>query len=208
MAYPRELLSPNEQVVSEFRPHWFQVVVPALITLAVAVGVVLVVMWTDGTVQLVLVVGLLAVWAFFTIASFARWWFEEHIITSERIIHRTGVISKKGTEIPLEQLNTVTFSQSLIERLVGAGDLRLESAATGGTLYENIPDPEKVQTLIYQVREERQYDLNRGGAPAAQPGPGPGSSGAEQLQILSRLHDEGKLTDEEFQEQKRRLLGS
>jgi hypothetical protein len=33
-------------------------------------------------------------------------------------------------------------------------------------------------------------------------------SKAEQLQILAKLHDEGKLSDEEFNAQKTRLLGS
>jgi hypothetical protein len=32
-------------------------------------------------------------------------------------------------------------------------------------------------------------------------------SAASQLATLSRLHDEGKLTDEEFEVQKQRLLG-
>lgn len=204
MAYPRDLLSPNESIVSEFRPHWFQIVVPALITLAAGLGVIVAFVLTEGTVQTVLVIAILGIWAFLTVASVLRWWFEEHIITSERIIHRTGVISKRGTEIPLEQLNSVSFSQSLLERMVGAGDLRLESAGTTGqTYYKNIPDPEKVQTIIYQVREQRQFQLSRGGE---QPSTTAAASSASDLQILSRLHDEGKLSDEEFEAQKRKLL--
>lgn len=200
MAYPRELLSPGEEIVAEFRPHWFQIVVPTLITLAVAVGVILVIRWTEGVVQTIAVLGLLGVWAFLTVANFFRWWFESHVITSERVIYRSGVIRRRGTEIPLEQINAVAFSQGLIERMVKAGDLRIESAGTTGqTYYRNIPNPEQVQTMIYQVREKRMFELK--GA-----GPAPSSSGAEQLSILSRLHDEGKLSDEEFEAQKRRLL--
>jgi uncharacterized membrane protein YdbT with pleckstrin-like domain len=200
MAYPRELLSPGEEIVAEFRPHWFQIVVPTLITLAVAVGVILVIVWTEGVVRTVAVLGLLGVWAVLTVANFLRWWFESHVITSERVIYRSGVITRRGSEIPLEQINAVAFSQGLIERLVKAGDLRIESAgATGQTHYQNIPRPEQVQTMIYQVREKRMFEL-KGAAPA------PSSSSAEQLSILSRLHDEGKLSDEEFEAQKRRLL--
>jgi hypothetical protein len=33
-------------------------------------------------------------------------------------------------------------------------------------------------------------------------------SSASQLSTLSRLHDEGKLTDEEFEVEKRKLLGA
>ncbi|MGH9198114.1 MAG: SHOCT domain-containing protein, partial [Acidimicrobiia bacterium] len=69
----------------------------------------------------------------------------------------------------------------------------------GQTLYTNIPKPEELQTVIYKAREERMMQLERGGQ---------GVSKAEQLQILSRLHDEGKLSDEEFNVQKMKLLGS
>jgi uncharacterized membrane protein YdbT with pleckstrin-like domain len=202
MAYPRELLSPGEDIIAEFRPHWFQIVVPTLITLGAVVAIILMVSWTDGTAQWIGIGGIFLVWAFLTVAGFLRWWFESHVITSERVIYRSGVIRRRGTEIPLEQINAVAFSQGLIERLVKAGDLRIESAgATGQTHYQNIPRPEQVQTLIYQVREKRMFELKGAGTT-----PAPASSNAEQLSILSRLHDEGKLSDEEFEVQKRRLL--
>jgi hypothetical protein len=35
-----------------------------------------------------------------------------------------------------------------------------------------------------------------------------GKSRAEQLQILSKLHDEGKLSDDEFNAQKAKILGT
>ena len=43
--------------------------------------------------------------------------------------------------------------------------------------------------------------MQAGGSRASQ-------SVAEQLEIISRLHDEGKLSDTEFESQKRRILGS
>jgi hypothetical protein len=54
--------------------------------------------------------------------------------------------------------------------------------------------------LIYQVREDRQHALQSGGGATPE-------SAASQLSTLSRLHDEGKLSDAEFEAQKRRLIG-
>jgi uncharacterized membrane protein YdbT with pleckstrin-like domain len=111
------------------------------------------------------------------------------------------LIAKAGKEIPLEVINDVTFTQSMFERVFGTGNLLIESAGTHGqSRYSDIPDPERVQSLIYEVREDRKMHMESGGTGAAE-------SPASQLATLSRLHDEGKLTDAEFEVEKRKLLG-
>jgi hypothetical protein len=95
-------------------------------------------------------------------------------------------------------INTVSFSQTVFERVVGSGDLVIESAGeTGQTKYTDIPDPEGLQTLVYRNREQRMLSLERGGQ---------GASKAEQLRILSELHDQGKLSDDEFGREKARIM--
>ena len=147
--------------------------------------------------------GLILLWFVLVITEFVRWWTDKHVITNERLIHRSGLISKKGTEIPLEVINDVTFQQSAFERIVGSGDLLIESAGTHGqSAYTDIPNPEQVQKQIYEAREARMAEMRSGGAPAA-----PSGSSVSQLETLSRLHDEGKLTTEEFESEKRKLIG-
>ncbi len=137
-------------------------------------------------------------WLILTVRGFIRWLTTQHVITNERVIHRQGFVSKQGKEIPLEMINTVSFSQTVFERVVGSGDLVIESAGeTGQTRYTDIPDPEGLQTLIYRNREQRMLGLERGGQ---------GTSKAEQLRILSELHDQGKLSDDEFGREKARIM--
>lgn len=199
MAYPKQLLSPGEEIVTEFRPHWTSILTPLVITLAALAAVVLLALFATGTVGQFGPLAVAIVWLGFTLPRFIAWLTTEHVITNERVIHRQGFISKRGKEIPLEMINTVSFSQSVFERIVGSGDVQIESAGEQGqTNYTDIPKPEQLQTLIYKTREERMNTMQRGGL---------GVSKAEQLQILSRLHDEGKLSDEEFSAQKRTLLG-
>jgi len=200
MRYPEKLLSPGEEIKSQFRPHWSQLLREGLLSLVALVLIVLIVIldydwkwWGIGGV----VIALLLLVA----AGFTRWWTTQHVITNERVIHRTGLISKKGKEIPLEVINDVAFNQRAIERIFGTGDLLIESAGTHGqSRYSDIPHPEAVQSIIYQEREARKMEMESGGRQAAE-------SSASQLATLSRLHDEGKLTDIEFEAEKRRLLG-
>ena len=78
----------------------------------------------------------------------------------------------------------------------------IESAGTHGqSRFRDIPDPEGVQSLIYDVRETRMADLGSSGT-----SPAVAESAAAQLETMSRLHDQGKLTNEEFDGQKRKLL--
>jgi uncharacterized membrane protein YdbT with pleckstrin-like domain len=144
-----------------------------------------------------------------------RWSTTHFVLTTERLIFRSGVVAKFGREIPLERINDVTFSQSLFERLIGAGDLLLESAGEHGqSRFSNIRDPEAVQLEIYRQMEAN--DRRRTGYATTQPHPAVGDrtptpptrspSPLDDLERLADLRDRGAITEEEFQRMKRELL--
>jgi uncharacterized membrane protein YdbT with pleckstrin-like domain len=178
---------------------------PLLLTFGALVAVVLLALFTDGAVRQWGPLAVAVIWLVVTVPRLITWLTTQHVITNERVIHRRGFVAKHGKEIPHEMINTVSFRQSVFERMVGSGDLVIESAGEQGqTLYRDIPRPEQLQTLIYKAREDRMFTIQRGGE--GEHG-GQGKSRAEQLQILAQLHDEGKLSDEEFNTQKAKLLG-
>jgi len=199
MAYPERLLSDGETVEAEFRPHWSGLLREGLIVVvAIAIGVILVILdapsWTLVALPLLVFV--------FIVKGAIEWYTTLHVITNERVIYRAGFIAKRGKEIPLEVINDVAFNQTIFEKVFGTGDLMIESAGTHGqTRYRDIPKPEDVQSLLYRVREIRMLYI-KGGQVSM-----PEESTASQLDRLSRLHDEGKLTDEEFEQEKGKLLG-
>lgn len=196
MAYPQRLLSPDEEIVSEFRPHWTRILKELALSFLVVIVMVLLATLFDFSNQGLVMIVIAVVWVVAVARGILSWWFTEHVITNERVIFRTGVLSRHGKEIPLEVINDVSFQQTPFERMVRSGDLVIESAGEmGQSYYRDIPSPEDTQTVIYRVREERMLHIEGGS----------GISKAEQLAILSRLHDEGKLTDEEFEEEKRNL---
>jgi hypothetical protein len=114
---------------------------------------------------------------------------------------------KAGYEIPLEVITDVGFRQNLIERGVGVGDMVIQtSGSTGQNRIRNIPEPEKVKSMLVETRRNRTNTMASGG-PAARAAASPGKSNAEQLEILGKLFDEGKLTQDEYDNEKRKLLG-
>jgi uncharacterized membrane protein YdbT with pleckstrin-like domain len=197
MAYPKRLLSPDEEIISEFRPHWQVLFLPMVVGVVLLVAVIVSFVQLDGAARWLLILGALAVALLLSVKRVADWYTTQYVITNERVIYRAGVFSRSGIEIPLESVTNVAFSQTLIERFIRSGDLVIESAGeTGQSRYADIPDPEGLQSLIYRQRELRTLALRRGG----------GSSVSEELRKLSELRTEGVLTEEEFEAQKRRML--
>lgn len=198
MRYPRRLLSDDELVVSEFRPHWSRILKEILLSVAVAVVLILIATAFDLDYEGWLLGGIAVVWFALVVRGFLSWWLTQHVITNERLIYRAGILSKEGKEIPLEVINDVSFNQTVWERMVRSGDLLIESAGEmGQSHYRDIPRPEEIQKVIYEAREDRTVDLGR-----SEPGT---ITRAQQLAILARLHEQGRLTDEEYAAEKRAL---
>jgi hypothetical protein len=88
--------------------------------------------------------------------------------------------------------------------MVGAGDLVIESAGTQGQeVFADIRSPESMQRTIYERAEAREASTGRGGA-----APQPPASISQEIARLADLRDRGVLSEDEFQAQKAKLLGS
>jgi uncharacterized membrane protein YdbT with pleckstrin-like domain len=196
MKYPDSLLSSGEEVLRAFRPHWKSLVIPAIWAVLVIVGLALVPRLPDEAslriaVIVILLLGLFVV----AVVPTMRWWFTQFVLTNERLILRKGIIARSGVEIPLEVVNDVIFSQTVFERMLGFGDLLIESAGEmGQSRFSNIPRPSEFQAELYRVREDRTKALATGETPS------------DTLATLARLHADGVLTDEEFAAKKAKLL--
>ncbi|MDH3755166.1 MAG: PH domain-containing protein, partial [Acidimicrobiia bacterium] len=154
MPFPKEMLNQGEELLLDLRPHWWYIAPSAALLGAAAILAVVVLTATDNGPVRVLVglLLLLALGGF--VVRYVRWAGINFVVTSGRVISRTGVIAKKGIEIPLDRINTVFFNQGLFERLIGAGDLGIESAGEGGRqTFEDIRKPREVQQEIYRAME-------------------------------------------------------
>jgi uncharacterized membrane protein YdbT with pleckstrin-like domain len=203
VAFPRKLLNDTEELVLDLRPHWLAVALPTLLlVLAIVVGLVAALLsWPVPLLWVALVLIVVALANF--LIKLLGWSNTNFVLTSDRVITRRGVLTKSGIEIPLERINTVFFDQRFFERIVGAGDLAIESAGERGSeTFENIRKPAIVQREIYvqmEDNENRKFDRVRGPAAAA--------SSADELARFYALLQQGAISPAEYEAQKARLLG-
>lgn len=208
MPFPRKLLNDYETVVLDLHPHWWFFGWPAVATGGTIIMSLIVRAQLDGAVEDALSYLLLAaliVSVAWLIVRLMDWRTTYFVVTSHRLIFRRGLLSRSGIEIPLEKINNVNFHQTIAERILGCGDLIIESASESGqSRFTDVVNPDRVQGIIHTAIQER---LQSG------PGMGVGSVSrnpvdlAEQLERLADLRDRGVLTDAEFEDQKQRLLG-
>ena len=181
MAFSRKLLNEGEDIALDLHPHWEFFLKPgAALVVAVAFGVWVLTADPHGAVEALAGILVLVALVWFGV-TYARWATTNFVVTTDRLIYRHGVLSKKGIEIPLERVNTVFFSQSIIERMLGSGDLVIESAGEMGRQnFSNVRKPSAVQNEIsrqMEANENRKFD-RLGSRPAES------SSIPEQIQQL------------------------
>ncbi len=213
MPFPKKNLNADESVALDLHPHWWYFAGPATSTfLVVVVGIALLAKGPDGTsgdVLRVVVIAAIVVSAIWLVHRYLQWMTTHFVITSSRVVFRTGVFAKSGIEIPLERVNNVNFNQSVFERILGAGDLLIESGGEDGqSRYSDIRHPDRVQKLIHaQMELLAQRRAGYGAGAVAPVVAAPALDVADQLERLEGMLQRGTLTPEEFEAQKRKLLG-
>jgi uncharacterized membrane protein YdbT with pleckstrin-like domain len=213
MTYPRRLLNEGEDIALDLKPHWWFFAHHILTGIPLLVLFVLI-LGTAGDLQRNLLyawVVLAVVWAIWLAIKYVNWYFTHFVVTTDRVIYRTGFISKRGVEIPLDRISNINFSQKIFERVIGAGDLSIESAGRDGqSRFSDVRHPDGVQQEIY--RQADAHARRRAGwhanAKAAAPASDvqPEASIPEQLEQLASLRDRGIISPDEFEAKKAQLL--
>jgi membrane protein YdbS with pleckstrin-like domain len=212
MPYPDNLVQEGETLALDLRPHWWYF--SRNILTGIPLAIILIVVLSSNTDWISkyggILVGIVAIaWAVWLALKYLQWRMTYFVVTSRRVIYRSGVISKRGVEIPLERINNINFHQRLIDRIIGAGDLDIESAGKDGqSHFDFIRHPDGVQHEIYRQMEARNMPVAMvQQAPAVVAPPQAGTAVPEQIEQLARLRDAGHITPAEFEAKKAELLG-
>lgn len=161
MGFPEKVLADDEKVVDHLHPHWITLVPAVLwfIVICTAAGLAIGYAPSSGTthavfVWIIVVIALvLLVWL--TLAPLIKWKTSHYVFTDHRVLIRTGVLRRTGRDIALRNISDVGFSQSLWDRIVGAGTLSIESASENGrSVLEDVPRSERQQQLINRLIEQ------------------------------------------------------
>jgi uncharacterized membrane protein YdbT with pleckstrin-like domain len=160
-------LSEGEQFVLRLHPHWKTLVKPFfIVAVIIAAAIAALIMLPprssldavrDGIGIVVLVA--VIVWG---VVPLLRWQTTSYELTTRRLRLRQGILSRSGRDFPLTRISDVSFSHGLIDRLLGCGNLIVESAGEHGQLILNqIPQVEQVQATLFQLVGEEQERLAR-----------------------------------------------
>lgn len=77
-----------------------------------------------------------------------------YTVTTQRVRARTGLLSRRETEVELRDIRNLNLRQSLFQRLAGVGDVEVSSAAGEEVevLLDSIHDPDGVKEAIRKAR--------------------------------------------------------
>lgn len=176
MGFPNNLLDEDEHVVMHVHPHWKTLFVPVLWLLVIgAITGVIIAKFDNSTVRLIVVGLALILLLWLTVVPFLRWMTTHFVLTTHRVMTREGILNRVGRDVPLARINDVSFQHTIIERMLGAGTLVVESAGERGqVVLLDVPHAEKVQSRLYRLVEddaERRAALHRTPAPPPQQAP-------------------------------------
>lgn len=147
-------LSDDEQVVFEVRRHLVVLLGPAAVAL-LAIFLAATIGWftspSSGSDSVDLVAGLIAL---FFAARFGwklwHWYSDRFVVTDQRIFEVSGILTRRVASMPLTRVTDMTYRRSLLGRILGYGDLIVESAGQDQALsrIEKLPRPDDFYRTI------------------------------------------------------------
>ncbi len=156
-----------ESSVLILHPHWKVLVGPVILGLliiaaAVAVAAVIPAGAQAGTERLVVLAVAVVLLLIGVLRPVLRWKTTTYELTTGRLRVREGIVARRGRDIPLARVSDVSFTRSLLDRLVGAGRLVVESPGEHGQIVlTDIPQVERVQAILFELVEEGQHGDER-----------------------------------------------
>lgn len=140
----------------DLHEHWKHLLGTIGVCLAALVGLLVVLAvspetgffaWLD-TLGWVAFVGVVLVFGLWPVL---RWRSRTYTLTNERLATRSGVLRRSGRDIPLSRINDVAFDQGILDRMVGAGTLRVSAASEEGTVV--LKDIPKIHDVSLRINE-------------------------------------------------------
>ena len=132
MKFIKSTLPDNETIEMEIAFHWTHNLIawPALFFLG----------W--------LIVGI-----FIFISMYIEKWTTERALTNKRLVIKRGLISRQTEEMSFNRIEEVNLRQSILQRLLGSGNIRVTGTGSGEVVMKNIDDPLAVQKKLNEVRQ-------------------------------------------------------
>ncbi|HKQ77905.1 MAG TPA: PH domain-containing protein [Blastocatellia bacterium] len=150
----REDVSDLDEEIFSVNPTIFEVVPGYLLAIALSLIATAVVALVDGKFLFAVIAA--AIFFIMPILRHIRLKHTVYTLTTAKVEIRTGMLSKSAQSIPLHHIDNVEVSETLKERMIGIGDVLIDSAALDSKMVmNNIRSPRKYADMIlYQLRNK------------------------------------------------------
>lgn len=206
MAYVKDALSKNEQIIVYSRKHPIVLLWSFVGNLLVLIVILAAAYKAEGAepklLAPILSLGVFPFCLFFY--SYLKWWNEEYYLTTHRVIRSQGIINKRVADSSLEKVNDVLLSQSWIGRILDFGDVEILTASDiGANRFTMLKSPVLFKTAMLSQKQDF-----GGHEPSREAGAPEQSKGriSDLISGLEKLRLEGAVTEKEFNDKKTQLL--
>ena len=206
----RSKLKKDEKLLVIIRQHWIKLVLPFLAWLLFTV---LLFIFLIDKIQIALIIALVT--ALYPAYLYLEWKYNLWAVTNMRVVDESGFFSRYSKESPLDKINNVEYDQSVWGRMLGYGDVEIQTAAEmGDTTYKMIHQPKLLKDTITHAQEDYKNTQVKNQAQqladAIKTGMGNTSqnniSVSAEIEKLFELMQKGAITQEEYLVQKNKLL--
>ncbi|CAN5472740.1 hypothetical protein BH10BAC5_BH10BAC5_12600 [soil metagenome] len=209
-------LKSNEHIVLITRRHW-KLLIPSAALFAFILGISIAIISSGYNFGYYLPIFPLIYFLYKLMDRQTDLW----AVTNLRVIDEKGVFTKNSKESPIDKINNVSYEQSFWGRLFHYGDVEIQTAAEiGETVYHDVQNPKLLQDTITTIQEDYKKDqmrmqaeelanaINRGNSTSNinREKSGAIHSVSDEIEKLHELMRKGILTQEEFNQQKSKLL--
>lgn len=97
--------------------------------------------------------GAALIFLLFVLIPFFRWLSRTTVVTTKRVIVRSGVFVRSRTELPFTQIREVTVKRGLLQRMFGAGSVVLQAAGADPLVLVNVPRVKKTAAALQELIE-------------------------------------------------------
>lgn len=165
----------GETTIARFRAHWH-----SLLTVVPVTGFTAVIVYAArhagsaaGVLLRPVLGGGVAFAVVFTAALVLRWLTTNYLLTDQRLVRSHGILKRQSLEIPLTEIASIRASQNLLERILGYGDITVETAGDSNSVLDDIPRPKRFKATLSEARDHASRGRSSQPAPAPAPAPSP-----------------------------------
>ena len=145
----RTALKKDETLLIIIRQHWMKLILPIFAWLLVSS--LILVFLPNRSVALVI----LLITALYPMLEYINLKYNLWAVTNMRVVDESGFFTRYSKESPLDKINNVEYDQSFMGRIIGYGDVRIQTAAEmGDTTYKLIHHPKELKDTITLAQEE------------------------------------------------------